>query len=96
MTQVHRNGDSRACGASTIVSGQGFVFVDGQLWSVEGDPDSHGGGNLSPGQIAAIYIDGKRVIGVGDAAAPDALCIPLGGAHCAPSASGGDANVTAV
>jgi hypothetical protein len=96
MTQVHRNGDSRACGASTVVSGQGFVFVDGQLWSVEGDPDSHGDGSLSAGEIAAIYIDGKRVIGVGDSAAPDALCIPLGGAHCAPNASSGDANVTAV
>ena len=96
MVQVHRNGDSRACGATTKVSGQGFVYVDGELWAVDGDPDSHGGGNLSPGRIAAIYINGKRVIGVGDTAAPDALCIPLGGAHCAPSASSGDITVTAV
>ena len=96
MVQVHRNGDSRACGASTAVSGQGFVFVNGKLWSVEGDLNSHGGGSLSPGKIAAIYINGKRVIGVGDSAASDDLCIPEGGAHCAPSASSGDAKVTAV
>ena len=93
MTQVHRNGDSRACGASTIVSGQGFVYVDGQLWAVEGDGNTDGGGELNPGQIAAIYINGKRVIGVGDSAAPDSLCpIPP---HCDPSATSGDSNVTA-
>jgi hypothetical protein len=96
MVQVHRNGDSRACGASTVVSGQDFVFVDGELWAVDGDPNSHGGGSLSPGKIAAIYINGKRVIGVGDSAASDDLCIPLGAPHCSPNASSGDAKVTAV
>ena len=95
MVDVHINGDSRACGASTIVAGQGFVYVDDQLWAVAGDPNSHGGGSLNAGQIAAIYINDIRVIGVGDSAAPDALCPVVGGAHCAPSATGGDSNVTA-
>lgn len=95
MVDVHRHGDLRSCGATTIVSGQGFVYVDGQLWSVEGDNNSHGAGALIPGQIAAIYIGGKRVIGVGDSASPDNLCIPLGGSHCSPSSTSGDAKVTA-
>jgi len=95
MVDVHRNGDSRACGATTVVSGQGFVYVDGELWAVEGDPNSHGAGTLSAGQIAAIYINGIRVIGVGDSAGADALCPVVGGPHCGPDATSGDANVTA-
>jgi hypothetical protein len=95
MVQVHRQDDSRSCGATTVVSGQNFVFVDGKLWAVEGDPDSHGGGGLHPGNIAAIYINGIRVIGNGDSADPDSLCEPLGGAHCSPNASSGDPNVFA-
>lgn len=93
MVDVHRNGDLRACGATTIASGQGFVYVDGELWAVEGDPNTDGGGSLNAGQIAAIYINGIRVIGVGDSASADALC-PVE-PHCAPDATSGDANVTA-
>ena len=37
MAYCHRDGDSRSCGATTIVSGQNFVFVDSHLWSVDGD-----------------------------------------------------------
>jgi uncharacterized Zn-binding protein involved in type VI secretion len=95
MVDVHRNGDSRSCGATTIVSGQGFVYVNGQLWAVAGDPNTDGGGALSAGKIAAIYINGIRVIGVGDSAAADDLCPLVGGAHCSPSASSGDEKVTA-
>lgn len=88
MVEVHRHGDSRACGATTLVTGQNFVFVDGQLWSVEGDQNTHSGGALIAGKIAAIYINGKRVIGNGDSAVEDGL------KHSDPATSG-DANVTA-
>jgi hypothetical protein len=94
MVEVHRNNDDRACGATTTVVGQGFVFVDGQLWAVVGDPNTDGGGGLIPGKIAAIYINGKRVIGKGDDADPDSLC-PIDPIHCDPKATSGDANVTA-
>ena len=95
MTQVHRNGDLRVCGATTVVSGQNFVFVDDKLWAVEGDKNSDGDGGLIPSNIAAIYINGKRVIGKGDHANPDLLCKKKGPPHCDPYASTGDSNVTA-
>jgi uncharacterized Zn-binding protein involved in type VI secretion len=93
MPISHRNGDSRSCGASTIVSGQNFVTIDGQLWSVVGDPDSHGGGELINTQNF-VTINGIYVILVGDPASPDSLCIPDGGPHCDPVAASGDATVT--
>jgi len=37
MPAAHRHDDLRVCGATTIVSGQGTVFVNGKLWAVEGD-----------------------------------------------------------
>lgn len=94
MVLVHRNNDLRGCGATTTVAGQDFVFVDGELWAVDGDPNTDGGGGLIPGGIAAIYINGKRVIGKDDSADPDSLC-PIDPTHCNPYASSGDANVTA-
>lgn len=93
MAISHRHDDSRACGATTIVTGQGFVTIEGKLWSVDGDPDSHGGGNLNTSH-PWLTINGKGVIVVGDSAAPDALCPVVGGLHCAPSASSGDSLVT--
>ena len=92
MTISHRNSDSRACGATTIVNGQDFVKVDGQLWAVVGDPNSHGSGALNNSQDY-IKISGKLVILLGDSAAPDSLCIPLGGAHCSPLATSGSSLV---
>lgn len=89
---AHRNTDSRACGASTVSAQSRNVFVNGLLFSINGDPNSHGGGNL----IAAtnnVFVGGVAVVNVGDSASPDALCLPLGGAHCAPSATGGSSNV---
>lgn len=73
MPGAHRHGDSRKCGATTIVQGQSTVKVNGKLWAVEGDPETHIGGNL----IAAygkknIKINGKLVIcAVGDKAGGD-------------------------
>jgi uncharacterized Zn-binding protein involved in type VI secretion len=85
---IHRHGDSRTCGATTVVAGQSTVFAGGQLVSVNGDPNSHGAGAL----IAAtnnVFIGGIMVVNVGDSAAPDTLCFTVGGPHCAPSSSSG-------
>lgn len=74
MPGAHRNGDSRFCGASTIVVGQSTVFVNGILWAVEGDKDTH----CFMGELSAVYgarnvyIEGKRVIcAMGDIASDD-------------------------
>lgn len=73
MPGAHRNGDKRFCGASTIVQGQGTVKVNGQLWAVEGDPNSHKKGNLIQVYGAGnVRISGKKVIcAVGDIAGGD-------------------------
>jgi len=92
MTAIHRNGDSRACGATTVVTGQSTVYSNGKLVSVDGDPNSHGGGALSAG-TNSIFINGKAVCDENDSAAADALCPPLGGAHCAPNAVSGSGDV---
>ena len=49
MPPIHRHGDSRVCGATTIVSGQSTVFANEKLVAVNGDPNSHGGGALIAG-----------------------------------------------
>lgn len=93
MPNAHRDGDARSCGATTEVIGQDFVTIEGQLWAVNRDPNSHGDGEL----IAAttyITIGGKRVVVVGDSADPDALCPIPGGNHCEPKAVGFSSLVT--
>ena len=74
MPQAHRNGDSRFCGASTIVTGQSTVFVNGILFAVQGDKDTH----CYMGALSAVYgatnifCEGKNAIcAVGDTAADD-------------------------
>lgn len=65
MPGAHRHGDSRQCGATTIVSGQGNVRVNGKLWSVVGDQNTHGGGQLLLGGAsspATVKINGIAVI----------------------------------
>jgi uncharacterized Zn-binding protein involved in type VI secretion len=89
MAYCHRSTDSRACGAGTVVVGQDFVTVDGKLWSVDGDPNDHGAGALSTSH-SWLTIAGKGIIVAGDSASADSLCLPLGGAHCGPSATGYD------
>lgn len=68
MPGVHRNGDKRFCGASTIVEGQSTVFANGRLISVDGDPNTHGEGRNEPVYGAKnVYIEGKLIIcAVGD------------------------------
>lgn len=79
MPGAHRHDDSRFCGATTIVTGQSTVRVEGKLWAVEGDKDTH----CNEGELSAVYgpgnirISGKKVIcAVGDSASSDrAGCI---------------------
>lgn len=93
MPAVHRNGDSRACGASTVVTGNRNVYCNGKLVSVDNDPNSHGGGNLNA-SCNNVYVNGKLVVNnTPDSAAPDSLCEPLGGAHCNPYTTQGSPNV---
>lgn len=90
--QIHRNTDSRICGASTVVSGQSSVFVNGLLASVDGDQDSHGAGGLTAA-CKEVYIGGKKVVIVTNDAQPDTLCFTIGPPHCDPSATGGSPSV---
>jgi hypothetical protein len=72
MPKVHREGDSRFCGSTTVVEGQSTVYVNGQLWAVAGDQSSHGLGALIP-QNSGIYVEGAAVIVQGDEATLDDL-----------------------
>lgn len=74
MPGAHRHDDDRFCGATTKVIGQSTVRVNGKLWAVEGDIDTH----CDMGALQAVYgatnvhIEGKKVIcAMGDIAAPD-------------------------
>lgn len=62
MPGAHRNGDLRKCGASNIVQGQSTVFVNGRLWSVDNDPNSHGAGHNKPVTGHTVFCEGKEVI----------------------------------
>lgn len=68
MPGVHRNGDTRFCGASTVVEGQSSVYVNGRLASVDGDPNTHLEGRNKPVYGARnILLEGKLIIcAVGD------------------------------
>lgn len=76
MPGAHRHNDVRFCGAKTEVTGQGTVTVNGRLWAVDGDLDTHcNQGALNPVYGALnVRIENKLVIcAVGDSAAPDKL-----------------------
>lgn len=62
MPKAHRNGDSRACGAKTVVTGQSTVFVNGKLWAVKDDPNTHSAGGLINTTGSTVFIEGKNVI----------------------------------
>ena len=72
ITAAHTHGDERFCSATTVVSGQGNVRVNGQLWAVENDESTHGNGKLIPSYgNRKVRINGKPVIVVGATASPD-------------------------
>lgn len=85
MPAAHRAGDSRSCGAGTIVTGQGSVFSEKKLWAVNGDANSHGGGALTSakGLAAKVFAEKKPVIVIGDGASGDSAL------HANPSAANG-------
>lgn len=73
MPRAHRDNDSRFCEAKTIVSLQSTVFVNNELWAVEGDMDDHCGmGQLIAVTGRTVLIENKFVIcAVGDDAEED-------------------------
>ena len=87
MPAIHRNTDPRGCGASTIAVGQGTVFANQLLVSVNGDPNTHGGGSL----IAAcrqVFAGGILVVNhTPDTSTPDAF------PHSVSPTAGGSPNV---
>ena len=92
---VHRERDSRTCGASTVTQVKN-VRVNNRFISVEGDTNTHGGGSLKASlTVGKVRAGNIAVILTGDAASPDSLCPPLGGAHCSPNASSASPNVRA-
>lgn len=96
MPAVHRNTDSRVCGASTVVSGQGTVYANGLLIAVMNDQNTHGGGGLNASvNPGTVFINGKKMVVVGSSASPDALCPPIGAPHCNPKSTGGSPDVFA-
>ena len=93
MPAAHRDGDLRACGAITSATGQSTVTVNGKLWAVLGDKDSHcTEGALAP-TGTTVRIEGSPVTIVTSPAAPDNSCnIPT---HNNTDASTGSGNVNA-
>ncbi len=94
MSNIHRQDDLRACGATTVVSGQSTVFITGKLVSVEGDKNTDGGGDLIASG-SSVTINGKKIIVQGDSASPDNKCPTHHGSHCLPMATSGSSTVQA-
>ena len=92
---VHRQGDSRSCGASTVTRVTN-VRVNGRPISVDKDTNTHGAGQLNASvTVGKVRANSIAVIINGDTAQPDNLCPIPGGAHCAPNASSASPNVRA-
>jgi hypothetical protein len=89
MPPAHRNGDARLCGASTVVQNQGSTYVDGRLWAVQGDPDSHEEGGLIPSGSGVAISGIPIIVHAPDNAQPDKLCPILGEPHCHPKTAAG-------
>lgn len=88
MPEIHRNNDKRVCGATTKVVGQSTIYLNGELIAVEGDPCSHGGGELkADNNTGKLYINGKKVVYNGSNAQPDRL------GHLNPKAASGSVNM---
>lgn len=78
MPGAHRDADLRFCTALTTVIGQDRCFVNGKLWAVENDPETHGHGELiAVTGYRNVYINGKLAIcAVSDKAYPDSAGHP--------------------
>ena len=84
MALAHRENDARICGATTVVVGQSTVRINGKLWAVLADPNTHGAGNLI-NSISSVRINGKPIIVKHDTAVADSLLFPP---HNIPKATG--------
>jgi hypothetical protein len=94
MPPAHRHGDLRVCGATTDVVGQSKVKVNGKLWAVKDDPNTHGNGKLI-NSGTTVRIEGKFVIvHAADSASADDKCIPEGPPHCSPDTAQGSDDVS--
>ena len=92
---VHRQGDSRICGATTVAQ-QNTVRANGRFISIQGDPNTHGGGSLkATDTVGKVRIGGIPVILINDPSSADSLCPTVGGPHCGPDASSASPNVRA-
>ena len=91
MPAVHRNGDVRKCGASTL-AGASSVFVNGSAISLQGDPNTHIAGALAASNTSNIYAEGRKIVLAGSSASPDRKCGPPN-VHCNPAAVGGSPDV---
>ena len=92
---VHRQGDSRSCGASTVTRVTN-VRVNGRPISVDKDTNTHGAGQLNASvTVGKVRANSIAVVLNGDTAQPDNLCPIPGGAHCSPNASSASPNVRA-
>jgi uncharacterized Zn-binding protein involved in type VI secretion len=91
MAAVHRNNDSRSCGARTKAQSS-RVFVNNQPVSIEDDPNTHGGGALIA-SVSNVRVNNKKIIVLNDSAKPDAKC--PGPNHCNPKASSASSDVYA-
>lgn len=63
------------------------------LWAVQGDPNTHGGGDLIADNPQTVFINAIPVIEHSDPAAPDGLCAPVGPPHCNPETIEGSPTV---
>jgi uncharacterized Zn-binding protein involved in type VI secretion len=95
---IHRQNDSRVCGASTVTRCSN-VRVNGQFISIEGDTNTHGGGKLRATETTGkVRVNNEPVILQNDPADSDKLCgVPghEGHGHCEPSARSASPNVRA-
>lgn len=95
---VHRQDDSRACGAKTRATVNN-VRVNNKFISTEGDTNTHGGGALRATETSGrTRAGGKPIIILNDPASPDRLFRVIGHeghGHGNPSATGASNNVRA-
>lgn len=92
---VHRQGDSRSCGASTVTRVTN-VRVNNRPISVDRDTNTHGAGQLHASEtVGKVRANNIAVILNGDSASSDNLCPIPGGNHCSPNASSASPNVRA-
>lgn len=88
---AHRDTDLRVCGATTVVIEQSSVYVNGKLWAVDGDPNSHGDGILLATLANEVYINNKKVCLDTELANADDLC--NSNDHCDPFVTEGSSDV---